>query len=62
MSPRRHITVYESLAGWKAVEVWWDPEGFWEPWQTGVGAYATREEALAEARQWADDEHLELRA
>ncbi len=28
------ITVYKPIAGWKAIEYWWNPEGFWEPWQT----------------------------
>lgn len=63
MKQKNHITVYESISGWKAVELWWNPNmgGFWEPWQTGLGAYATREEALAEARDWAESDGLELR-
>jgi hypothetical protein len=60
VAPPRFITVYESIGGWKAVEMWWNPDmgGFYEPWVTGVGAYASREKALEEARAWADAEEL----
>lgn len=58
-----YVTVYESIGGWKAVMVWWNPEegGFWEPLQTGCGAYNTREEAVAEAKWWAKDEKCEFK-
>ena len=58
-----YITVYESIGGWKAVMLWWNPDmgGFYEPWDTGVGAYATEAEAEDEARWWAEDEGLEFR-
>ena len=39
----------------------YDDYGFWEPWQTGIGRYATREEAIVEAKQWAEDCDLEYR-
>lgn len=61
-APRSYITVYESIGGWKAVMMWWNPKGeHWEPWTTGVGAHRTREEAMVEARDWAQDEEIELR-
>lgn len=52
------ITAYKSIGGWKACAMWWNPDigGFWEPENTGVGAYRTRREANAEARDWAEDE------
>lgn len=55
-----YITVYESVGGWKAVMIWWNPEmgGFPEPFQTGLGAYNTREEAECEARAWAGETGL----
>ena len=58
-----YVTVYESIAGWAAVLVWWNPElgGFYEPYQTGCGKYATKEMAEAEGRPWAEDEGLEFR-
>ncbi len=60
---KSYITIYESVGGWKAVQIWWNPEegGFWEPYQTGCGGYATPEEAAQEAEQWAKDEGLEFR-
>jgi len=60
VSHRPYVTVYESIGGWKAVQMWWNPDmgGFWEPWQTGCGAYATQAEAEVEARNWAEDEEM----
>lgn len=55
-----YVTVYESIGGWKAMMVWWNPEGFWEPWQTGVPC-ETKEEAIADAKWWAADEGLEYK-
>jgi hypothetical protein len=34
---------------------------FWEPYDTGMGRYATKEEAVAEAMAWADDSGMEFR-
>ncbi len=56
------ITVYKPIAGWKAIEYWRNPEGFWEPWQTGALAFATREEAEADAKDWAEAEGLEFKS
>jgi hypothetical protein len=57
------ITTYESMGGWKAVQMWWNPEmgGFWEPWQTGNCAYSTQEQAQEDAKGWAEAEELEYR-
>lgn len=58
-----YVTTTHGGAGWFAVQMWWNPEmnGFWEPWQTGIGRYVTREEAVAEGRDWAEVEGLEFR-
>ena len=56
------ISVARGMAGWFAVLYWWNPEdgGFPEPYNTGLGRYATREEAVEEARAWAEDENVRL--
>jgi hypothetical protein len=61
---KSYITYYKSIGGWKAVHVWWNPDmgGFYEPWETGAGAYDEPESAEAEAMAWAEDEGLEYRA
>jgi hypothetical protein len=64
--PDDYITVYESVGGWKAVQMTWStypdiPHGFWEPEQTGVGAYDTMEQACVEGRAWAASEELEFK-
>lgn len=63
-----YITVTSGMAGWFAVLMWWNPEehfsngdGFWEPWETGFGRYGTKEEAIAEAKAWAESEEMEYR-
>ena len=66
MKPSNFITVTQGMSGWFAVEMWYNNEdyadyGFWEPWQTGVGRYATREQAIVEAKDWANDCDLEYR-
>lgn len=57
------ITVYKPIAGWKAIQYWWNPdeegmEPFWEPWQTGICAWATKEEAELDAKLWAEAEEI----
>lgn len=59
-----HISVTgPAISGYFAVMYWWNPEhgGFWEPWQTGIGRYATREEAVEEGKAWAEAEDIEFR-
>lgn len=55
-----YISVYKPIAGWKAIQYWWNPdmEGFWEPWQTGDYAFATKEEAILDAKQWAEADSI----
>jgi hypothetical protein len=61
IKPKNFITTYQSVGGWKAVMYWWNPDmgGFWEPWETGFGAYSTEEKAIEEAQSWAEAEELE---
>lgn len=55
------ITTYEAVGGWKAVHIWWNPEGFWEPYDTGFGYYASEADAIREALAWAEQEELEYK-
>ena len=57
------ITVTSGLSGHFAVHMWFNTEdeemgGFWEPWQSGIGRYATKEEAEIEAKSWAEMDEL----
>lgn len=63
LKPGDHfIGVTQGISGHFAVEYWINPEmgGFIEPWDTGLGRYATREAAVAEARFMAEDSGLPL--
>lgn len=62
-SKKPFITTTHAISGYFAVCIWWntDMDGFWEPWNTGIGRYATKEEAVTEAKQWAKAEELEYR-
>lgn len=57
-----HLTITRGMAGWFAVHVWFNPElgGFWEPYNTGIGRYETRQEAYDEAKCWSDSDELPL--
>lgn len=57
------ITIYKPIAGWKAVQYWLNDkdspgDGFWEPWQTGSFAFATKAEAEEDAKSWAEAEEI----
>ena len=57
-----YISVYLPVAGWKAICYSWDDEmEQYVPEQTGMWAYATREEAEADAKDWSEAEEVELR-
>ena len=58
--PEPFIGVYRPIAGWKAVMMWYNPEGFFEPWDTSAFAFTTREEAERYAREWAAIEQVEV--
>lgn len=55
-----YITVTHGMSGYFAVMLWWNPDmdGFYEPWDTGMGRYSTSAEAEQEAMEWAEEEDL----
>jgi hypothetical protein len=56
------ITITKGLRGWFAVHMWWNKEldGFWEPWQSGIGSFENKADAIKEGKQWADAEGLDF--
>lgn len=52
------ITTTNGMSGTFAVKLWWNPDGFWEPWNTGHGRYGTIAEAEDEAQGWAEADEL----
>lgn len=57
----RFVTVTYGLRGYFAVLMWWNPDGFWEPWQSGIGSYVTAEDAAKEGREWAEAEGVKFK-
>jgi hypothetical protein len=56
------VTVTHGMRGYFAVLMWWNAnDEFWEPWSSGFGSYNTYEEAIPEARAWAEAEDVECR-
>lgn len=66
MSKAKYITTTKGMAGYFAVMLWWNTEtlsisdGFWEPYESGIGRYVTIEEAAAEGIEWAKCEGLKF--
>ena len=51
------VAVYKPVRGWCAIMLEYDEEmDMYVPWQTGIGSYKTRKEALRDAKAWAEDE------
>ena len=61
-SHKPFITVSSGMSGYFAVLMTWSEEGFYEPWNTGIGRYPEKSGAVNEAMQWALDEELEYKA
>lgn len=63
---KEFITTTHGMSGYFAVHMWYNTEdyeyGFWEPYDTGFGRYDTREEAIADAKEWAEATGIEYRA
>ena len=61
-TPASYVTVTHGGSGYFATLIWWNPDmgGFYEPYDTGVGRYATEAEAIPEALDWADAEGVEF--
>lgn len=56
------VTVTHGMRGYFAVLLSWDEElGFYAPYTSGFGSYATPSEAYPEGRQWAEAEEVEFR-
>lgn len=55
-SPYIHVSLLGS--GYAAVMMEWQPEGFWDVFQTGIGRYKTREEAVIEAKIWSETDEV----
>jgi len=57
-----YISVYKPVAGWKAIQMWWNtsedhiPQGFWEPWTTSPFAFKSKAAAELYAKDWAEAE------
>ena len=57
-----YITVYKPIAGWKAILLMWSEDiAMYEPYQTGMCGYGTKEKAIVEAKDWAKAEGIEYR-
>lgn len=58
------VTITHGMRGYFAVHLSWNSDhgGFYEPWQSGFGSYATPQEAEPEARRWAETEEIEFKA
>ncbi|MFI5422912.1 MAG: hypothetical protein ACHQWH_03095 [Nitrososphaerales archaeon] len=59
------ISTSRGMSGWFAVLIWLNPGGddfgpFAEPYDTGIGRYATKEEAVKEGKDWADMMNFEF--
>jgi hypothetical protein len=56
------ISVTSGISGYFAVEMWLNNDDssmiFAEPWDTGIGRYATYDEAKDEAMEWAAADEL----
>jgi len=58
-----YITVTQGLRGYFAVMVWWNAEEddcapFWEPWQSSPCSFNKREQAVEDAKFWAEAEGI----
>jgi hypothetical protein len=59
--PQDYITITSGLRGFFAVHITLDEDGCPVPWQSGIGSYATADEAIPEAQQWAEAEGIPFR-
>lgn len=64
VKPGQHwLDVTQLGSGWAAVEMWLnneDADHFQETYQTGIGRYATMEEAVTEMMRWAESDDLPI--
>lgn len=59
-APSPYITTHQSIAGWNAMHVWWNPDlgGFWEPCDVRRVQSADEGPAIVAALQWAAETGL----
>lgn len=55
-----HITVTNGMSGHFAVMIWWNPDGFPEPYNTADDRHPDKTSAIRDARIWAEAENLEF--
>lgn len=53
-----YVTITQGMSGFFAVYVWWNPDGFHEPWKTGIGRFPSALLAEPEAMQIAEEEDI----
>jgi len=56
-----YITVSSGMSGYYAVKIIVYPDGFQDIQDTGVGRYPTVEEAIEEAKEWAEEEYMQFK-
>lgn len=56
-----YITTTQGMSGHFAVMIHTHEDDFPEPWESGIGRYATEDEAIQEAKEWAEAEELEYK-
>lgn len=63
MTPTKYpyITVSRGIGGYYSVMIWWNPEGFEEPYQTGIGRFKTSDMAIVDGKFWARAEGIPFR-
>jgi len=61
MDKQPFITVTQGMRGWFAVKLWWNPDGFWEPWSTSEDTFIDAKAAEPDGIAWAEAEGLEFR-
>lgn len=57
---KNYITISRGLRGYFATMVWWNPDGFWEPWTTSELSFSTVEDAAVDGVKWAASEGLKF--
>lgn len=60
---RPFVTITEGMRGFFAVLMCWNQEhgGFWEPWNSSDASFETYDEAIPDAKCWAEAENIEFK-
>lgn len=56
------VNTEPAISGYMAIHMEWNSDygGFYEPYQTGIGRYSTIDEAIVEAKYWAESYDMEF--